>query len=408
MATVWLPFGFGYFLSYGLRNVNAVLAPELTREFALSAAQLGLLTSVYYVAFALVQLPSGVLLDRFGPRRVHASLMLVAAAGCALHAFGHSYAQLAIGRALIGVGLAVALMSAVKAFTQWFPATRVPLAINLVLGCGGIGAMVAAGPVGWALDYVSWRVVFVVCIALLLAGSSVLYLVMPDRGEKGAGDSWTQLTAGFLTIFANATFWRMSLMMAAVSGTYSAVQSLWIGPWLRDVGGLARDQAVLMMTWFAVASILGFAIIGSFCDRLIRRGASPLTLYKIQSGVGILLFGLTVFAGGALAMALWIAYFMVGSGGALVLAALAREFPAHLSGRVNTANNVLMFSVAFAFQWGIGAVLDLWPVIEGRYAPSGYRVAFGVLLGTQLAAYALLVIAEHPVRGAGPSRRAQT
>jgi len=402
LATVWLPFSFGYFLSYGLRNVNAVLAPELTGEFGLSAAQLGLLTSTYYVAFALVQLPAGLLLDRFGPRRVHASLMLVAAAGCALHAFGHSFSQLAFGRALIGIGLAVGLMSAVKAFSQWFPATRVPLALNLLLACGGIGALVAAGPVGWALYHVSWRVVFAVCAVLLLAGSSFLYFITPDRGEAGAQDSWSALAAGFATVFSSATFWRLSLVMAAVSGTYSAVQSLWIGPWLRDVGGLARDSAILMMTWFALASILGFTVIGAGCDRLIRRGAKPLTLYKIQSGAGVGLFGLITLAGGSLGLPLWIAYFLIGSGGALVLAILSHKFPAHLSGRVTTANNVLMFAIAFAFQWGIGAALDQWPVIDGRYSPAGYQAAFGVLFGVQLAVYALLVIAENPTSdGAG-------
>jgi len=395
LGTVWLPFSYGYFLSYGLRNVNAVLAPDLTSEFALSASQLGLLTSVYYIAFALVQLPAGVLLDRFGPRRVHASLMLVAAVGCGLHAFGHSFSQLALGRGLIGVGLAVGLMAAVKAFSQWFPATRVPFALNLLLACGGIGAMVAAGPVGWALYLVSWRVIFGICAALLLAGASFLYFVTPDRGEAGAQESWKDLAAGFATVFSSGAFWRLSLVMAVVSGTFSSVQSLWIGPWLRDSAGLARGSAILMMTWFAVGSIFGFAVIGAACDRLIRRGAKPLSLYKFQSGTGIALFGLIALFGGSIAMPLWAAYFMVGSGGALVLATLTRRFPAKLSGRVNTANNVLMFSLSFAFQWGIGAVLDQWPVVDGRYSPSGYQAAFLVLFGIQLAAYALLVFSEN-------------
>lgn len=400
MVTVWLPFAIGYFLSYSLRNVNAVLAPELTSEFALSAADLGLLTSAYYVAFALVQLPAGVLLDRYGPRRVHAALMLVAAAGCALHAFGRSFPELAFGRALVGIGVSVALMSAAKAFSQWLPMTRVPLSINLLLTCGGLGAIVAAGPVGWALDYVSWRVVLGVAAVLLVSASGFLYFVVPDRRESSAQDSLAQLAAGFGTIFANGTFWRLALMMATVSGAYSAVQSLWIGPWLRDVGGLARDQVIIMITWFALASTLGYAAIGAGMDWLIRRGASPLALYKVQCGVAILIFGLITITGGNTAVALWIAYFVVGSGGALVLAILARTFPTHLTGRVNTATNVLMFSFAFAFQWGIGAILDLWPAIDGRYAIAGYRAGLGALLVAQLAIYALLLIWENPSRSA--------
>src|SRR3989338_7388586 len=118
MATVWLPFSCSYFLSYGLRNVNGVLAPDLTRELALSAADLGLLTSAYFFTFALAQLPAGVLLDRYGSRRVNAALLLVAAAGCALHLVGRNFVELSIGRALVGLGVSVCLMSAVKAFAQ--------------------------------------------------------------------------------------------------------------------------------------------------------------------------------------------------------------------------------------------------------------------------------------------------
>jgi predicted MFS family arabinose efflux permease len=109
---------------------------------------------------------------------------------------------------------------------------------------------------------------------LLIAGSTFLYFVSPDRGEVGAHESWTGLAAGFASIFSSASFWRLSIVMAMVSGTYSAVQSLWIGPWLRDVAGLDRNAAIAMMTWFAVASVLGFALIGGGLDRLMRRGGN--------------------------------------------------------------------------------------------------------------------------------------
>lgn len=398
ISTVWLPFSFGYFLSYGLRNINAALAPELTREFGLSAAELGLLTSAYYVAFALVQLPAGLLLDRFGSRRVHALLLIVAAAGCALHAAGQSFLQVALGRALIGVGLSVALMASVKIFAQWFAPARVPLALNMLLACGGVGAMVATGPVGWSLSFVSWRAVFVVFAVLLLVASLVVYFATPERAERSAHDSWAKLASGFVPIFRNGTFWRMSLMMAAVSGTYSAVQSLWIGPWLRDVGGFSRGTSLTLMSVFALAAMAGYALGGIVCDAFIRRGMTAFSLYKVQSAAGIVLFALAAFSNGAPSVPLWFAYFCVGPGGALVLAILSREFPLNFAGRVNTGNNVFMFSIAFLFQWGIGAMLDRWPVLEGHYSLSGYRAAFGILLVLQIAAYVLMIAGGRPAR----------
>ena len=394
VVTVLLPFSAAYFMSYGLRNINAVLAPELTRELSLSAADLGFLTSMFYIAFALVQLPFGVLLDRYGSRRVNASLLLVAAAGCALHAVGESFTQLVIGRALMGIGVAVGLMSAVKAFTQWFPLSRVPLAINLIMGVGGLGAVAAAGPVGWSLDYVSWRFVFAIAAVLIVGSSLVLYLVAPDR--SGTSESRQQLATGFRTIFSSSSFWRLGMTMAIMSASYTAVQALWIGPWLRDVAGFSRTEVPVMLTWLAIAGVAGYALMGTGCDWFIRRGTRAVTLYKIQTGVAIALFALIVLLGDRASTAIWFAFFGMGSGGPLVLTIFARRFPPHLAGRVNTASNMLIFGLAFGFQWGIGAVLDQWPVIDGRYAPPGYQAAFAALLVLQLAAYGVMLVKEKP------------
>ena len=391
VGRVWLPFACAYFLSFGLRNVNAVLAPQLAGELALDAAQLGLLTSAYFAAFALAQLPAGVALDRYGPRRVNAALMLAGAAGCVLQLAGTSFAQVAAGRALLGLGMAVGLMSAVKALSQWFALARLPLGTSLLLTFGSLGGIVAAGPVGWALEFVSWRAVLGVGAALLVAAACFLYLVAPDRGEAAAGDSWLELAAGFGAIFSSAAFWRVGAMLAVSGGAYSAVQSLWIGTWLRDVGGLAPDAVVRALTVFALAATAGYVVTGTLIDRLMRWGVAPFTLYKLHCGAVIAVFALIVFGDARLAVPLWLVYFGLGMGGPLVFTILARAFPARLAGRVNTAVNVLMFGSAFALQWGIGALLDQWPVENGRYAAAGYAAAFGGLLAAMCALYALLL-----------------
>src|SRR5574337_443993 len=123
-ATLWLrvflPFAFGYYLSYLLRTVNAVISPVLTSELHLTAADLGLLSSTYFLTFGLAQIPLGIALDRYGPRRVEAALMLVTAAGCACFALGHNLASLAVARGLVGLGVSACLMASLKGFTLWF------------------------------------------------------------------------------------------------------------------------------------------------------------------------------------------------------------------------------------------------------------------------------------------------
>ncbi len=400
VASIWLPYALGYFLSNALRNINAVLVPELTAEFVLSASDLGLLTSVFFVGFSLTQLPAGILLDRYGSRRVHASLLLLAALGCALHAIGSSFIAIATGRALIGLGLAVGLMGAAKAFTQWFALPRVPLSLNLLMAFGGLGAIMAAGPVGWSLEYVSWRVVFSVAAGLLIFASALLYLVVPEHRDADPEQSLTALAAGFGRIAANGTFWRLSMLMAMIAGTNWALQSLWIGPWLRDVGGYQRPQALALMTWYAGTAVTGLVVSGAICDRLIRRGVRALTLYKIQSGIITILFALIVLLGDK-ATPIWFAYFLMGSGSPMVLAMLSRQFPPEFAGRVNTAANLLIFSLAFLFQWSVGATLDQWPAVNGRYAAEGYQAIFAVLVALQLAMFLLVALKEKPKAAIG-------
>ncbi|MBL8253669.1 MAG: MFS transporter, partial [Candidatus Competibacter sp.] len=144
---IFLPFAAGYFLSYLYRAINAALSPYLATELRLDATDLGLLTSVYFLTFAAFQLPLGVLLDRFGPRRVEATLLLFAAAGAGLFAVSHSPLELIVGRGLIGLGVSACLMASFKAFVLWLPAERLPVANGWVLAAGGLGALAATAPV---------------------------------------------------------------------------------------------------------------------------------------------------------------------------------------------------------------------------------------------------------------------
>ncbi len=135
---ILFPFAFGYFLSYLYRVVNAVLAPDLVGELGLSAATLGLLTASYFITFAAAQLPLGILLDRYGPRRIEAGLLLLAALGALIFATGESEIELIIGRGIIGLGVSACLMAAFKAFTLWFEPRRLPTVNGIIMAAGGI------------------------------------------------------------------------------------------------------------------------------------------------------------------------------------------------------------------------------------------------------------------------------
>src|SRR6059058_957555 len=171
LVVVFCPFAAGYFLSFFFRNVNAVISKDLAREFALTPADLGFLTSMYLLAFAAFQLPLGVLLDRYGPRRVVAALLLSAAAGALVFGLARDLATLSLGRALIGLGVSAGLMGAIKAFSLWFPLSRLATLNGLYLAVGGLGALSATAPAEALVGTLGWRGMFwiLACLAALVA-----------------------------------------------------------------------------------------------------------------------------------------------------------------------------------------------------------------------------------------------
>ncbi|MDX9862719.1 MAG: MFS transporter, partial [Rhodospirillales bacterium] len=238
---VFVPFALGYFLSYVFRVVNAVIAPDLVADLHLDAGALGLLTSTYFLTFAAFQLPLGILLDRYGPRRTEALLLLVAAAGAFVFALAPNAGTLVVGRGLIGVGVSACLMAAFKSFVQWFPAGRLPLINGLQMAVGGIGALAATVPVEAALTVTDWRGVFWALGGLTIASAVLLFLVVPERDDGPTPHSTLrQQVGGVIEVMTSPIFWRVAPVTFTTQASFLAVQSLWTGPWLRDIAGFDR------------------------------------------------------------------------------------------------------------------------------------------------------------------------
>lgn len=394
LMRVWLPFACGYFLSYFYRTINAMISPDLVRDLEINPSQLGLLTSAYFLSFGLFQLPLGMLLDRYGPRRVNASLLLIAATGAAIFATAQSMPGLSLARSLIGLGVSACLMASIKAFVLWFPMSRLASLNGWLLAAGGVGAMTATAPVEAALAFTDWRGVFLGISAATLAASALVFFLVPERSEATSRESLAQLLAGMRTVFGNAFFWRLSLLLMFVQGAFLSMQGLWAAPWLRDMAGMERTEVAHTLLAMAVAITLGFAMLGTVADRLTRYGVDAMTIFKFTIGVSIVMLMLVVVGVRTGVTAVWVVFSFSGTGSVLVYAILSKHFPKELAGRVNTAANLLVFIGAFATQWGIGAVVNLWPASTGQYAAEGYRAAFGALLLLQCVAFAYVVVGK--------------
>ena len=387
LARVFVPFALGYFLSFGLRTVNSVIATDLAADVGLSAQGLGLLTSTFFLSFAAMQLPLGMLLDRFGPRRVEALLLLVAAAGCLLFATGATLAPLTAARALMGAGVAPCMMASFIAFTLWFPAARLPLVNALFLSLGACGALAATGPVEWLLGFAGWRELFIGIAVFAVLLAALLWRVVPEHSTSDESAPARALLRGVAQVLRSRYFWSLAPITALSQGVFLAAQGLWAGPWLRDVAQLDRAAAASVLTFMSLAIVLGFAASGTIADRLARRGVTPLAV--AMAGMAGMLATLAVLASGTReAVTLtWAAFGFFGTAGTLCYAALSQHFPRALAGRANTALNLLVFVMAFLLQWGIGLVLGQFNVPEGaHYAPRGYQLAFALITAAQLLA----------------------
>jgi MFS family permease len=375
-----LPFAAGYFLSFLLRNVNAIIAPDLSATLGLSAADLGLLTSVYFLTFASIQLPLGILLDRYGPRRVEALLLIIAAMGCVGFALGGNLIELVGARALIGLGVSACLMASFKALAVWYPSDRLPSLNAAIMVAGGLGALAATTPLVWAVDALGWRKMFFV-LAMVTACVAVAVFTTPEKPGSRSIESFVDQLRALREILKSRIFWIYAPLTATGLGGFVALQGLWAVPWLMEVTGETRDGAAFHMLLTTIAMVCGWLGTAVLVDPLRRVGISPGLFMTICNVIGLgLMIGLWWGIGDSKVM--WFLRGVFYAVGNIAFAELTARFAPALAGRVNTALNFCTFMGAFGVQIGYGVLLDLLTSAHWTLSQA-HMVAFGILTALQ-------------------------
>jgi predicted MFS family arabinose efflux permease len=368
---VFIFFTLAYFLSYFFRSANAIIAPDLARELGLGAAELGFMTSLFFATFALVQIPLGLGLDRWGPRWVTPGLMLVGGAGSLIFSLAPNFALLSLGRALIGIGMAGVLMGSLKAFSQWYPAERFATISGLLVGFGSSGALIAATPLAWLNQAIGWRAVFMIGAGLVLAVS--LSIMLWTRNSP-PGVDWPggqQSLAGLRAIFSDLRFWRITPLTLFLAGTMMAFHGLWAGPYLFDVLGLTELEAGNILLLMGLGATVGFTVSGWLCDRfgLVRVIIISTALFLL-SQLALLLQPSPALIGPV--------YALFGFGGSfniMLLAHTRRIFPPNVTGLVISAANVFGIGGTFLVQWWMGLIIGAFPANAGHYPPQAHLAA---------------------------------
>lgn len=389
---VFLPFAAGYYLSYLYRTINALIATQFSEGMQLGASGLGLLTAVYFLSFAAVQLPIGVALDRYGPRQVQGALLVVAAVGAAVFGSAHSLAALIVGRALIGLGVAGALVAGLKALVLWFPKERLAFYNGCFVMVGALGAVTATAPAEALVDAIGWRGLFAL-LAAATAGCAGAILVLSPKDARSSPRAHCGF-ASLRLIYADRRFWRLAPLSTLCISTAWSLQGLWAAPWLADVERLERPAIVRHLLVMALALCAGAFLFGVAADRLRQLG--------IRTEVVLAAVGL-VFTAALLALALrlpvssyvvWAVVASVGAATVLSYAILIEYFPSEVAGQANAALNLFHIGGAFVLQYAIGLVVNVWSSTNAHYPSAAYQTAFGIILCLQIAALAWFAGAE--------------
>ena len=270
-----------YLIGFFQRVAPAVITQELMAEFALSAVALGNLSALYFYAYVAIQIPTGVLVDHLGPRRVLTAGGLLAATGTLLFALAPAYALVGTGRLLVGAGVGVAFVSMLKLATHWVQPSRFALISGLALACGSIGGVSAGVPLRMAVDALGWRPVMLAAGVLTALLSAATWLLVRDdpraRGYRSfstlapGAPSRHSMLGGIAAVFRYRNVWLNFIGCGAITGPMLAFGGLWGVPFLVSQYGMTTAQAAFVTSVMLVAWAVGSPLAGALSDRLHRR-----------------------------------------------------------------------------------------------------------------------------------------
>lgn len=384
-----------YFFVYFHRTSPAVMAPEILKDFHVEPAALGLLSSMYFYAYALGQLPAGILADKWGARKTVAVFLLIAGLGGLIFGLTKSFTGLIMGRFIVGLGVGFVYVPAMRVLTDWFRKNEFATYSGLLLAIGNMGSLMAAAPLVLLMTGIGWRnsMLSVGLITIVLAvlayvlirnkpadlGGAPLEMLEEQRAQDMRQDT-ISIGAGLRRIISNRNFLTIAAISFAFYGTIMGFQGLWGGPYLQSVYGMSKTQAGSVLMMIPAGMILGCPLAGYLSDKLFKSRKKVLlygcflhTLAWVP-----LLFMLEAMPVKVL-MALMFYYGLTGGSFVLCFANTKEACGSALAGTAIGAVNLFLFGGGAFFQQVMGMIIGSSPqVSSGVYPPEAFRMSFGL------------------------------
>ncbi len=392
-----------YMISQFFRNSINVIGPDLAREYDLDARSLSLVASVFFLSFAVVQIPLGMAIDRYGPKICLVVPALIALAGTLMFALARNYVELVVARAVIGVGCSSFLMAPLAIYAERFPPTRFGTLVGLHVGAGSLGAIGATAPLAWSAALWGWRSAFLF-VAVLTVALIALLLVFVREDEAGKQrrsakrESPRDLLRGVADVSKIDSFWPIFIMQMISYPAFGAIVALWSGPWLAQVYGVPLETRGNMLLAMTVAQIAGLFIFGP-ADRWFKSYKLPCMIGATVCGLVLGLAAVIAIPAGLVLAYLVLVGFVFGFSPALTAHGKSL-FPPHLMGRGLSIMNIAAIGGVYVQQWLTGQVMDLFDpqIVNGAriYPPEAFRWVFGLLAVEILLGVAIYSRARDP------------
>ena len=387
------------------RLCPAVIALDIQASFGLSGTLLGVLGSAYFYAYAIMQLPTGLMADSWGPRKTVSAFFILAGIGSVMMGVAPNLAVAVMGRILIGIGVSTVFVCNFKLLSEWFTVRQFVIMGSAFMAMGGLGALSSSAPLAWISSAVGWRMTLIAVgiITLLMAGLVYAFvrnrpsdMGLPSiRPDRHAAQIEIGVLSGIKMVVFSGRFWPIAVWAFCVVGISFAVGGLWAGPYLMQVYGLSKSAAGAVLSTFALAMIFGSPLLGWLSNRFGRK--------PVLIGCSVILIGVTGtmswFVDTLSLSALYLLFFCFFiTGGAIgpIVAAVSKElFPISISGTAVGVVNLFPFAGAAFFQILIGAVLTGHVQGQEHYAIIGYQTMFLICLaGAVLSLAAALLMQE--------------
>ncbi|MEA1959738.1 MAG: MFS transporter [Bacillota bacterium] len=387
-----------YFFVFFHRTSTAVMAPDLITEFGLEPSALGLLSSMYFYAYALGQLPAGILSDRWGPRIIMFIFSLVAGTGAIIFGLAENYHVVLLGKFMVGLGVSFVWVPAMCILTNWFRKNEFATYSAILASIGNSGSIASAAPLVLLISAIGWRnsMLLVGCVSILIA--ALIFAIVRNKPSAIGGASIAQIEddetpaatnttnisvgQGLKQVFSNWNYVQICLLVFVFYGTIMGFQGLWGGPFLRDVYGLSADEAGKLLMFIPIGMIIASPLVGYTSDKIFHSRKKVLFF-------GAFLYSLAwfalVFMTDSMSPAflpilmLWFGFF--GSVMVISFADAKETCNPELAGTAVGGLNLFPFIGGALFQQIMGIVIAKYPQsLPGVYSVTAYRSAFTLCL----------------------------